>query len=130
MEHYIGSIGVDSGQMMLCDPCYVKSFVNTENLDLTDKGQLYKGEFSYGGACEVTLSDKSAGTIGNGLGAVCSTGYGDGEYAVYVTYEKDSAINKRVTEMRIVFVPEEVECEECGYTDCNGTCEDYPEDDE
>jgi len=125
-EVLIGNIGVDSGQMMLCDPCYVKDFVNTEDLDLSSKGYAYKGEFSYGGACEATLSDKKAGIIGQyGSAAVCATGFGDGSYNVYVTYSDDISWGKRISEMRIVFIGDEVEeeeCDECGYCGCDREC--------
>ena len=131
-EVLIGSIGVDSGQMMLCDPCYVKDFVNTEPLDLTNNGEKYTGEFSYGGACNATLSDKSAGILEDGIAAVCSTGFGDGSYNVYVTYSNEGGWGKRVSEMRIVFIGDEVEDEDeecfyCCHVDCDGECQDEEE---
>ena len=80
----IGHCGVDSGQILLIDPCYV-----------------YKDEYGSGGdydeCCQITLSDVCAGQTG--LGVVTSSGYGDGVYPVYA--EKDG--NGRVKQVTIVF---------------------------
>ena len=105
-EVYIGSIAVDSGQMMLCDPCYIDSSWKKNDVpaDFTDLS-MYRSEFSYLGAAEATLSEKSAGVLSNGyagLGAVCSTGWGDGMYPVYVVYNDEG----RIAEMRIEFISE------------------------
>lgn len=103
-EVLIGHICVDSGQMMLCDPCYIDSSwkKNETPSDFTDLS-MYSTEFSYLGAAEATLSDKGAGILYNeyaGLGAVCSTGWGDGAYPVYVMYNDEG----RISEMRIEFI--------------------------
>ena len=97
-EVLIGHIGVDSGQMMLCDPCYINGNWDTTQADF-DCIEQHKDEFSYGGACQATLSEKKAGVLESGLGAVCATGYGDGSYPVYVRYNSEG----RVVEMRIEF---------------------------
>ena len=63
----IGHCGVDSGQILLIDPCYV-----------------YKDDYGSGGdydqCCQITLSDAKAGQTD--LGVVTSTAYGDGTYPV------------------------------------------------
>jgi len=80
----IGHCGVDSGQILLIDPCYV-----------------YKDEYGSGGdydeCCQITLSAEQAGQTA--LGVVTSSGYGDGVYPVYA--EKDG--NGRVKQVTIVF---------------------------
>lgn len=137
-EICIGRIGVDSGQMMLVDPCYLKDFVITESLDLTNNGAKYAGQFSYGGACSATLSDKQSGILGDfGTAAVCATGFGDGSYNVYVTYSDEGAWGKRISEMRIVFIDDEYEdddedeeCFYCCHVDCDGECQEDDGDDE
>jgi hypothetical protein len=117
-EKLIGYIGVDSGQMMLCDPCYINS--SWENIDADFKNiDQYAGKFNYGGACQATLSDKSAGILEDGIGAVCSTGWGDGSYPVYVTYE-----GNRISQMRIEFIPDKEECFYCCHIDCDGECQE------
>lgn len=113
-EKLIGHIGVDSGQMMLCDPCYIDSI--WEKKDTRDFSDLsaFEGEFNYLGSAQATLSDKKAGVLGLSAGVVCSTGWGDGLYPVYVTYE-----GNRISEMRIVFISDEEEEEDDICEDCN-----------
>lgn len=58
-------LGVDSGQMAVCD---------YEKYDTSEK--------EYQKYCEKTLSELSAGIVGD-YAAVSSTGYGDGSYELY-----------------------------------------------
>ena len=73
----IGHCGVDSGQILLIDPCYV-----------------YKDEYGSGGdydeCCQITLSDDKAGQTM--LGVVTSTYSGDGVYPVYATTDEHGGI--------------------------------------
>ena len=85
----IGHIGVDSGQMMLCDPCYIEGLWGDENdfdHEASSREKPVNTDFSYRGACETTLSKAKAGVLAGGTGAVCATGFGDGSYPVYVEY--------------------------------------------
>ena len=122
-EKLIGHIGVDSGQMLLCDPCYIDSMWSKSETpaDFRDLSS-FEGKFNYLGAAQATLSDKKAGILDMSSGAVCSTGWGDGLYPVYVTYEGD-----RISEMRIVFMGEEEEdqdiCEQCNASEDYCECE-------
>ena len=46
---YIGSVGVDSGQLMITDPCYVSSFKNESYRDVRKyKHTLLNKELQYG----------------------------------------------------------------------------------
>lgn len=77
----VGTIGVDSGQVMICDPCYVL------------KGDYDGGKNEYSRACEETLKNE-AGPItldGGGDAVVSMTAYGDGTYPVYAE-ERDGRI--------------------------------------
>ena len=115
---YIGTIGVDSGQMMLADPCYVKDFAD-DNSDAEGVMKLMEAmkdgsdnSFSYIGACSQSNTPQQAGVLVNDIGAemgvVCSSGFGDGGYPVYVKRHDFGEWGKRVVEMKIVFVePEE-----------------------
>ena len=100
----IGTFGVDSGQVLITDPCYVKDFIGDDKEDFDDKKikEIQKSKkypYSYNGACARTLSKRQAGSIGLGCdGVVSETGFGDGEYSVYAKYE-----DSRVKELRIVF---------------------------
>jgi hypothetical protein len=73
----IGHCGVDSGQILLIDPCYV-----------------YNDEYGSGGdfdeCCQITLSDDKAGQTT--LGVVTSTYSGDGVYPVYATTDEHGGI--------------------------------------
>jgi hypothetical protein len=121
-EKLIGHIGVDSGQMLLCDPCYIDSIWSKNDVP-ANFGDLsaFEGQFNYLGACQSTLTDKKSGILDKGAGAVCSTGWGDGSYPVYVTYEGD-----RISEMRIVFMSDEEEVDDDICDQCNAS-EDYCE---
>ena len=89
---YAGSVGVDSGSVMIVDPCYL---VGENNLQGQDKwNQL----------CE--LRDKNnynplAFRITNGYSdaVISSTNFGDGDYPVFVTFDK----NGIPTKMEIIF---------------------------
>ena len=119
---YIGSIGVDSGQMMLADPCYVKDFAD-DNSDAEGVMKLMEAmkdgsdnSFSYIGACSQSNTPQQAGVLVNDIGAemgvVCSSGFGDGGYPVYVKRHDFGEWGKRVVEMKIEFVNDEQESED------------------
>ena len=61
----IGTAGVDSGQLMVSDPCYVKDFISNE-VDFDNKKN--DNSYSYNGACHQTLNNETqGGELGNGL---------------------------------------------------------------
>lgn len=158
MRKLIGKCGVDSGQLIITDPCYLKDWKNNdfsigeeykleavENIEFTakngvemkiSKGKKFKvvstkgiwfdiveyinnkklkvldrkrtnmnqEEYSYNGACSATLSEKKAGFVGyEGQAVAMSTGYGDGSYSVYATYNKE----RRIKKVEIIFIDEE-----------------------
>ena len=97
-EVKIGVVGVDSGQLMICDPCYLSEYENTayspENED--------PSKFTYDTVCRKTVGEPGYGQLefsqGNpGLAVAFSSGYGDGLYPVYAVIE-----HGRVMEVRIV----------------------------
>ena len=97
----LGTFGVDSGQVLITDPCYLHDW-KAEDYDEAKIKEMQKNkkfEYSYNGACAKTLEEDMAGSIGLGSdGVVSSTGYGDGEYAVYAFYQEG-----RVRELKIKF---------------------------
>lgn len=88
--HKVGTVWVDSGQLMLCDPCYLDTFVMTDSndYDFMDNASEERNDFSYNGACNVTLA-VNAGQLQNGA-VVTKTTYGDGTYNVYVLFRDDN----------------------------------------
>ena len=108
MRKMIGKCGVDSGQIMITDPCYV-----------------IDGEFTekhYQQVCEITLADGHAGSLPYDLGhegkaVVSSSGIGDGLYPVYATYEEVDGWGERIMKLEIdfsehVFLMEDIEDDE------------------
>ena len=89
-----GHCGVDSGQIMVIDPCYA-----------------FKDEFddtngNYRNVCNISLGDDGYGEFplpANGytgnIGVATTSGYGDGEYPVYVDINSDG----RVVALHIYF---------------------------
>lgn len=84
----IGHIGVDSGQVFIIDPCYLKDYKDDdEEMDFENP----KYPFCYSGCCKITLSQEGAGEYNGGV--VSQTGYGDGTYPV-TAHIKDGRIMK------------------------------------
>ena len=120
-----GHVGVDSGQVMVGDPCYLKEWKD----EGFNSSAPFVGPFSfdYDGACRATCSDAMVGQLGGYHTAVAvSSGYGDGTYPVYVEKNPEG----RVVAMHVYFDedPNEApECPECGGEDCEDECR-YPGD--
>lgn len=93
----VGRCGVDSGQLMIIDPCYLSDWVDN---DCDDK--VGKSSMSYAGACKATLSEDMYGQLHNKIGidlaVAFSSGYGDGLYPVYARKNEDG----RVVEVKVV----------------------------
>jgi len=100
----VGSIAVDSGQVMIVDPCYVESGWKRDESrgpPEPDRGITYKAvcaakKPSYGGVPYRALDGKRA------FGAVVATsGQGDGIYPVYADIDKNGAVRS----LTILFEP-------------------------
>jgi hypothetical protein len=86
----IGYVGVDSGQVMVGDPCYLDTFINDDYCTSSDT----PGEYSYSGASDVSMS--GGGVIGQfpqlggkaGRAVVSATRHGDGVYPVFQVVNK------------------------------------------
>lgn len=97
---YIGFVGVDSGQVLLVDPCYLGKYIMDRP---NDKDPSEQPKLKYSDICAVTGS-KGGGQIhydlGHpGAGVVLGTAYGDGTYPVQVKRNKSG----RIIEARIIF---------------------------
>lgn len=89
-RRYLGEVAVDSGQVIIVDPCYLAEWKDGEH---DQKGNHYYK------ACKATDDDKKQGGemlvagIG-GTGVVARSGFGDGGYPVYATYGTEGRIKK------------------------------------
>ena len=107
----IGRVPVDSGQIMIVDPCYVLegdvTFETHENGNMT-----VVEDNPYSRACAASMGGEMAGPFsthgGNMDDAVCSSsGYGDGMYPVYIEYEDCGSWGVRVKSITIEFINED-----------------------
>jgi len=106
----VGRVCVDSGQLMIIDPCYLRDWKHGDyNCDSNVEGTASN---NYEEACFKTLSEEKCGDVLGGLGFVFSSGYGDGTYNVYVRYFKNL-----IGEVRIVLINDDIENEEEEETD-------------
>lgn len=85
----IGQIPVDSGQIMIVDPCYIRNWDDKYEPDAPSD------VLGYAGCCSASNNADLAGEVG-GVGVVTGTGYGDGYYPVYATYTAEGRV-ARVT---------------------------------
>tara|TARA_R100000458_G_C8269029_1_gene243839 strand:+ start:2076 stop:2339 length:264 start_codon:yes stop_codon:yes gene_type:complete len=83
-KRLIGHVPVDSGQVMVVDPCYV----------LKDDDPV--AEKLYQEICGVTMSSDKAGSFD--LGCATSSGWGDGNYPAYVHYDDSGRVKKLVVD--------------------------------
>lgn len=113
MEKLIGHCGVDSGQILLIDPCYVWD----DDFALGDKPT----GLPYDKACRVTCeSDDGAGEVEGGV--VTRTAWGDGRYPVYAQMSGNTILS-----VTIYFDDdpnEEPLCEDCEETEEWCRCDD------
>jgi len=87
---YAGQIGIDSGQAMVGDPCYINDWDTNKNDEWNVEGK--EGQYSYHGASATTIA-KEYGELGHAKAVVFSTGYGDGVYPVYVYMNKENKVS-------------------------------------
>lgn len=87
---YAGSFGVDSGQAIVGDPCYINSYDTNEGEAWSLEGK--EGQYSYQGISATTLKSQF-GQIAEGKAVAFNTGYGDGEYPVYVKLDVEGRVS-------------------------------------
>ena len=95
----VGNVSVDSGQVIIVDPCYI---MDGEHDEAPEHDPSDHKVASYGHPCAVTLSDEQVGEFpvkGFATSVASSSGYGDGNYPVYATKNEDG----RVSELTIYF---------------------------
>ena len=91
----MGEVGVDSGQLLICDPCYLKSNDNIETSKrLIDSGIWNEkdGDHKQIRNKKFTVDGRQYG--GAEIGVKFDSGYGDGCYSVYGFVNEDNRIVK------------------------------------
>lgn len=105
IKKLIGYCGVDSGQLIVCDPCYLSDWKDTEEISAKKGKKGYP--FTYAGACSATLEENEGGQLVNEIGAevgvAVSSGFGDGVYPVYAHIKDEGKFGKRVKKVEIIF---------------------------
>ena len=74
----LGAVSVDSGQLLLVDPCYLKYWDHGEP-DFNSPEILN----SYDEVCKKTSGKDGGGEVFDNLAVAFSTGFGDGVYSVH-----------------------------------------------
>ena len=93
MKKLIGNITVDSVQIIVVDPCYLKDYKANDYVKKEDN------DFSYNNICHLTIQNKHQLRQGDWNFAIASnTGYGDGTYPVYAEKDKDGTVKKIIIE--------------------------------
>jgi len=108
MKQLIGHIGVDSGLVMIGDPCYA-NYEDHKDHPIHDWNEFCKSlEFSSGPIMKSL--DFTAGH--EGLGVIVTSGCGDGMYPVTAETDKDGTITSITIDFLChVAEPNEYECE-------------------
>lgn len=117
-----GTIGVDAGCVTIGDPCYFpvprREYERLTGLDggrdnLNSNVKKYIAAYHIPDAdsTDETVTLAPADTEYFGDFVTVDSGYGDGSYPVYVKYSDEGSWGKRIKEVRIVFIPDDVEDE-------------------
>jgi len=94
----LGVTTVDSGQLIIIDPCYLQKWKNDEYNEKASYNQL-----CYSNACKASSLKNKGGSFGSSAIAIAfQSGLGDGVYRVYAYYKDISKITKsKGRDMRI-----------------------------
>ena len=98
----LGYAAVDSGQLLIVDPCYLSAWKDGEAFP--KRGDKDYGNH-YAKACKITTEAKDqggellvSGIAGNGV--VFASGYGDGNYPITAEYDKNGKIESIVVHLQ------------------------------
>ena len=124
----IGEVAVDSGQIMIIDPCYIEQDFSNQFSGEYENDPKSEYEMNYDGCCKATLNENGYGAL-QSLAIACRTTWGDGTYPVYAEFNSDG----QVTSLTIDFddQPDYDVCGNCGEEltwDCR--CDDLENEDQ
>ena len=104
----VGTIYVDAGVVMVGDPCYTQGADASSAVSSWDEflSRTWPNVFGDGSINREEQMADVANALGQqGTGIVVESGYGDGEYPVYVTRADDG----RIASLTVVFIGDEVD---------------------
>lgn len=109
--HLVGSIYVDAGCVMVADPCYMSTKDASHSVDTWSEFLEKTWPRTFGGKSDgPAIDDDASYALGQrGLGVIVSSGYGDGEYNVYIQKDPSSG---RTAALMVVFIGDENEEDE------------------
>lgn len=120
----IGTVCVDAGIVMIGDPCYTLSDGASHRTDIARVWSRFCEEtFAPGPHQKGRTEGQAVEPLGEGIGMVVQTGWGDGEYPVFVEYE-----GNRIARLVVEFIPEDEDEDDWG--DEEDEYEDEDEDEE
>jgi len=82
----IGEVGVDSGTILVTDPCYIKDDYNYEEI------------------VKPVLGENLYGQTNGDLSFITTSGLGDGVYPIYANIIEDETWGRRVESIMIQFI--------------------------
>lgn len=94
----IGYVGVDSGSLMIGDPCYLDD-QDDWNPELYDK-------WIVGKLCETDVVAVQINEMCRAQAVAFESGFGDGVYEVRALIKDFGDLGKRIKEVRIMLIPE------------------------
>jgi hypothetical protein len=117
MKKQVGEVWVDSGQIMIVDPCYIGDDWDSEYESKVEYDGSGSPSFSYSGACAASHNGNappgkafSEANFQMQNGAICtSSGFGDGCYPVYVEVGDYGEWGNRIKSITIDFDPQDEE---------------------
>jgi hypothetical protein len=87
----IGTVAVDSGQVVICDPGYIQPEIlvsENKELDFNNPKSFYEH------CCHQTLKKEGYGKVNLVHGVASSSGNGDGVYPVYAKVDTNGVIEE------------------------------------
>lgn len=118
----IGECGVDSGTIMIIDPCYVLQDDDVPSRpsyqDFLDQADAVRGEHG------------SFGYIAFNLGVIAETLYGDGTYKVFARLNEEGQVCQMLIDFEQVLEDEEDETDWDDYEEDYDDEEDYEDEEE
>lgn len=100
----IGQVAVDSGQLMISDPCYIgPKWDVDEEYDPAEPDENGSYPMTYNGCCGATNSEEGYGQIEKWSLAFTS-GLGDGVYDVYATFVNTKNLGRRIAKIEIEMI--------------------------